>query len=296
VRRLIINADDFGMTTGINRAILEGVETGIITSATLMANSRAFADAVAKTKEVTGGGQRLSVGCHVVLLDGEPLSAPERIPTLLQPGTANGSSRLRDELNGFALLAVRGRLNPGEIETEALAQFDRIQREGIHLSHFDSHKHAHIFPAVLRPLLKAAKARGITAVRNPFGGLFPLPFSRMLADVKLWKRFAEMTVLRSFAARFRREVAKHGLRSPDGSLGVLVTGVLDLDVFRMIADSIPEGTWELVCHPGYNDADLDKVRTRLRASRVKELEVLTSSDARAALDKRGVELITYNQM
>lgn len=284
------------MTAGINRAIVEGHEQGIVTSATLMANARAFDNAIDAARTLAARNARFSVGCHVVLLDGEPLSPPERVPTLLQSATQNGAARLCDQLNDFAVAALRGQLNPAEIETEARVQMDRIQSAGIELSHFDTHKHAHMFPAVLRPLLKAAKAKGIPAVRNPFGRLFPLPLSRMLGDLKLWKRFAEMSVLRNFARKFQHEVEKHGLRTPDGSLGVLVTGALDLELFTFIADHIPEGTWELVCHPGYNDADLDMVRTRLRASRTRELQVLTSPEARNALACRRIELISYREL
>jgi predicted glycoside hydrolase/deacetylase ChbG (UPF0249 family) len=77
---------------------------------------------------------------------------------------------------------------------------------------------------------------------------------------------------------------------------VQVTGILALDLFVEIASSLPEGTWEFVCHPGYNDSDLDGVRTRLRASRKQELEVLTSPEAKRALEKRGVQLISYNEL
>jgi chitin disaccharide deacetylase len=105
-----------------------------------------------------------------------------------------------------------------------------------------------------------------------------------------------MSVLRSFAPNFRREAARHGLRTTDGSLGVLVTGTLDVSLFAEIASSMPDGTWEFVCHPGYNDSDLDQIRTRLRASREQELHVLTSPEARQALERRGVELISYNEL
>ena len=77
---------------------------------------------------------------------------------------------------------------------------------------------------------------------------------------------------------------------------MLVTGFLDLKLFTAIVDSIPEGTWEFVCHPGYNDADLDKVRTRLRESRVHELALLTSPEAKEVLERQGIELITYHDL
>jgi predicted glycoside hydrolase/deacetylase ChbG (UPF0249 family) len=294
VRRLIVNADDFGMTPGINRAIIEGHQRGIVTSATLMANSRAFCDAIESARSLAQTQGSFSIGCHVVLLDGEPVCPPERIPSLLEKD--NRGARFREQLNGFALAALRRKLNPDEVEAEASGQMARIQQAGIAISHFDVHKHAHMFPSVLGPLLRAAKERGIAAVRNPFGRLFPLPLGRILGNTKLWKRFAEMSVLRSFAANFRRGVAKHGLRTTDGSFGVLSTGALTIELFQEIASAVPDGTWEFVCHPGYNDADLDKVRTRLRASREQELQILTLPEAREALQRRGVELISYHEL
>ena len=79
-----------------------------------------------------------------------------------------------------------------------------------------------------------------------------------MRNPSLWRRLAELGVLRSFASNFKREVERHGLHTPDGSVGVLDTGYLDLESFLMIVDSLPDGTWEFVCHPGYNDAELDQ--------------------------------------
>jgi predicted glycoside hydrolase/deacetylase ChbG (UPF0249 family) len=296
VRRLIVNADDFGMTSGVNRAIVEGCEQGIITSTTLMANAGAFDDAVARVRDLRLRQPRFSIGCHVVLLDGVPILPPDRVPTLLQAPSNGNTQQLRRDLTDFARSAVTGKVMPEEIEAEADAQIRRIQGAGIALSHFDCHKHAHMFPAVLKPLLAAAKARGIAAVRNPFGQLFPLPFDRVLKSPKLWRRLAELGVLRNFAAKFRREVEEQGLRTPDGSVGVVVTGRLDPGCFIDLLEGLPEGTWEFVCHPGYNDADLDRVRTRLRQSREEELALLISLEAKAALQRRGIELIGYHEL
>jgi predicted glycoside hydrolase/deacetylase ChbG (UPF0249 family) len=113
---------------------------------------------------------------------------------------------------------------------------------------------------------------------------------------KLWKRFLEVQLLGTFAAGFREKVDKFGLRTPDGSFGVVSTGALDLELFQAIMNVIPEGTWEFVCHPGYNDADLASVRTRLKESRKKELDVLISPEAREALESRGIELISYRDL
>ena len=288
-----MNADDFGMTRGVNRAIVEASGQGIITSTTLMSTARAFDDAVAQARRL---GPRVSIGCHVILIDGTPALAPTMVPTLLDQNLPAGAPEFRVKLNDFARASFSGRLNPVEVEAEAMAQMQLLQDAGIQLSHFDCHKHAHMFPAVLRPLLRAANGRGIAAVRNPFGRLFPLPVTRILRNPQLWRRVAELSVLRSFAASFKREVERHGLRTPDGSVGVLNTGSLDLQSFLVIIDALPEGTWEFVCHPGYNDAELDQVRTRLRQSRETELAVFTSPDASAALERRGVELISYREL
>jgi predicted glycoside hydrolase/deacetylase ChbG (UPF0249 family) len=294
VRRLIINADDFGLTAGVNRAIAEAHAHGIVTSATLMANSRAFDEAAALARTMTGGGSRFSVGCHVVLLDGGPLLPVDRVPSLLEPGGING--HFRDKLNDFVIASFRGKLQPDEIEAEASAQIRRLQAAGIAPSHFDTHKHAHMFPAVLRPLLRAARACGVPAVRNPFGQMWPLPFGELVRKRHLWTRFAELNVLRNFAAKFRSEVEAHGMRTTDGSVAVLMTGSLDLKLFAAIMERLPEGTWEFVCHPGYNDADLGQARTRLRQSRVQELELLTSPQAREILQARAIELISYREL
>ena len=156
MRRLIINADDFGLTAGVNRAIAEAHERGIVTSATLMANAQAF-DEAARRRGRSTRQDRFSVGCHVVLLDGEPLLPPDKCPPAAS--RSNGSHRFRESLNDFVIASFRHKLNPEEIEAEATAQIERMQAAGIQPSHFDTHKHAHMFPAVLRPLLRAAKRR-----------------------------------------------------------------------------------------------------------------------------------------
>ena len=122
-----------------------------------MANSRAFDEAAALARSLTGSNPHFSVGCHVVLLDGEPVLPAERVSSLLQPGAQNGS-HFRDKLNDFVVASFRGKLQPDEIEAEATAQIQRLQAAGVEPSHFDTHKHAHMFPAVLRPLLRAARS------------------------------------------------------------------------------------------------------------------------------------------
>jgi len=294
MRRLIVNADDFGFTTGVNRGIVEAHRRGVVTSSTLMANGIAFSDAIQLARTVP----QLSVGCHVVLIDGQPLLDPKIILSLVeQNGDRNsGSMRFRDGIRGFALRALTGRFDSHEIETEATAQIRKLQAAGIAVSHLDTHKHTHLFPSVLRPLLQAGAACGVRALRNPFGPRRPLRSGQLLARPGLWTRYAEMRVLQGFAASFRAAVEKEGFATPDGTLGVEVTGVLDETLFRAIATSIPDGTWEFVCHPGYNDADLGSAKTRLRESRETELRALTLHEARATLSQAGIDLISYRDL
>jgi len=254
-----------------------------------MANGGAFADAVKLSRSVP----RLSIGCHVVLIDGQPVVASEQIASLTKPTRAQ---EFRDGLKSFAARAIAGRLTAEEISAEATAQIRKIQATGITVSHFDTHKHTHIFPAILRPLLQAAAACGVRALRNPFGPRLPLRSSQLLARPNLWTRYAEVRILRRFASNFREAVDREGFTTPDGTLGIEVTGTLDETLFTAIARNIPEGTWEFVCHPGYNDADLQAARTRLRESRQTELQVLTLPAAREVLAREGIELISYRDL
>jgi predicted glycoside hydrolase/deacetylase ChbG (UPF0249 family) len=289
VRRLIINADDLGLTPGVNRAIFEANANGIVTSSTLMANSAAFTNAVDQIRSHATAA--LSIGCHLVLVDGVPVTQPERVSSLLKT-----SSSFRQGIGEFAWAAQRRKLDPAEIETEALAQFKKILSAGIQPSHFDAHKHSHMFPHILGPALRAARSCGITRVRNPFEPENPLPVSYLRRNLSLVKRVLQVRALRILRSKWLHLVKDAGFKTPDGSLGVITTGDLDARLFRALLENMPEGTWELVCHPGYNDSDLDKIRTRLRVSRLHELELLTSPETKHLIESIGIELITYNEL
>ena len=282
MRRLIVNADDFGLTAGVNRAIVEGNRQGIVTSATMMANAQASEAAIDLARAQPG----LKTGCHVVLIDGVPLAA--NLPSL-----TNGSARFRSSLKEFAMAAVRKKVAAEEIEREVEAQVRKLQSSGITLTHVDSHKHTHMFPHVLRPLLRAARACGIRAVRNPFEPMRSWPGSMVLGTPGLWLRSAGVMAFGMFATEFRRAIKEQGMVSTDGTVGIAATGLLDQDKLSRILEALPEGTWELVCHPGYSDADLQSAGTRLTQSREIELAALTSAATKEALARRKIELISY---
>ena len=288
--RLIVNADDFGLTPGVNRAIVELYHAGVLTSTTLMAKASATEEAIALALKHPG----LGVGCHVVLVDGEPvLSGVRDIPNVADPADGRFERTLLPFLHTIYTRGW-GRKVDSQIEIEAHAQIQSLQSRGLRLTHIDTHKHTHMFPAVLRPLLHAAKSCGVSAVRNPFEPALITALGP--ADLGVQKRRLQMRVLNAYAPGFRAEVTAQGMRTTDGTLGVLVTGVLDLNLFLQIVSHMPEGTWEFVCHPGYNDSDLGRVKTRLRESRQQELAVLTSPEARRALQERGVQLISYHEL
>ena len=278
--RLILNADDFGLTAGINRAVIELHRAGVLTSASLMARTAATDEAI----EIARTTPTLGVGCHVVLVDGEPVLSPQEIPHLAIPGNGrfrpsligflNWLSRDSDRRWPFHARAIR------EIEAETAAQIALLQSRGLRLTHIDTHKHVHIFPAVLRPVLRAARAAGIRAVRNPFE---PKWSQRATPNAPLLRR-AEVSLLRMLEPAFRRIVAEEGFTTTDGALGVLATGILDATTITSLLAKLPDGTWELVTHPGYNDAELAQVHTRLRASREIEREALLTLQHFPAID------------
>lgn len=280
--RLIINADDLGLTSGVNRAIENACRAGVVTSATLMANSRSFDEAVSMARAMP----ELNIGCHIVLVDGQPVSSS-------LPSLTGGTSKFRSSLKDFALAAIRGKLSQEEIQREAEAQICKIQSAGINLTHVDTHKHTHMFPPVLEAVIRAAKECGIRAIRNPFEPLRAWPKAMVLASPLLWTRAIEVALLQKFSANFRKRVEQENFSTTDGAVGVIITGSLNQIRLLKTIQALPEGTWELVCHPGYMDAALQTAGTRLLHSREIEVEALSSEQARQAIERRGIKLISY---
>ncbi len=265
---LLVNADDFGLTPGINRSIVELHQAGALSSATLMATGPFFDDAV----RLAHDHPTLEVGCHILLVDGTPALPPSQIPSLVTP---NG--QLRPTLTHFVRDLFTFRIRPEDIAAEATAQIRRLQSAGLPVSHIDTHKHTHLFSGILRPLLVAARACGIPAIRNPFEPAWSL---RATSGGSFLRR-AAVVALGTEHRGFLRRVRAASLATHSGTIGVLATGTSGpeavRDTLRALLAAMPSATataprpiWELVCHPGYPDAHLDAVRTRLRASRAHE--------------------------
>jgi hopanoid biosynthesis associated protein HpnK len=290
MRQLIVNADDLGLTAGVNRAIGEAHANGVVTSATLMASGPAFDGAVA----LAHSASRLAVGCHVLLVDGKPVSEPESITTLIATRAAE-PGHLHARLSSVAARAVLGGFDDDELLGEIVAQVKKLQSAGIQVTHLDTHKHTHIFPKILKALVRAARICGVPAIRNPFVPSAVLVARRFARKPHLWKRYGQVRVLRSFGAKFREKMKRAGLATPDGIVGVIETGSFDSSLLRRALTNLPEGTWELVCHPGYEDAELRAARTRLLASREQELRLLTSPEFRRFLDEHEIRVISYRE-
>jgi chitin disaccharide deacetylase len=298
VRKLIINADDFGLTAGVNRAIVETHNGGVVSSTTLMANGLAFEDAVT----VARSAPNLSIGCHVVLVDGKPVSPPDAVDTMLAIRSAQ-PGRFYSSLSAFAARAMLGGFDRDQLVAEVVAQIRKIQSAGLLVTHLDTHKHAHIFPEILAALLRAARICGVRAIRNPIVPVKAIPARQFKDKRELWKRYGQVRVLHTFSGQFRQRTKRAGLLTPDGVVGVIETGTSEKpddssgygSLLRHTLASLPEGTWELVCHPGYDDADLRAAGTRLLASRDDERRLLTSTKLRQFLDEQKIQVISYRE-
>ena len=261
MKRLIVNADDFGFTRDVNEGILEAHRHGILTATTLMATGTAFDHAV----ELARQNRSLDIGCHLVLVGGPGL-----------PGTVG------ELVVALARRSIR-------VYPELQRQVRRIVDAGLRPTHLDTHKHTHLLPPVLDALARISQEFDIPWIRRPFD--FPLNAT----DVSWSKK----TISRSFGLvrrRFHRVLERHGCRTTDHFAGFQITGSYDTrELVRLIAQ-LPEGTTEFMCHPGFCTAELHSTRTRLKGSRERELRALTSLGVRDAMQSAGVDLVSYRDL
>jgi chitin disaccharide deacetylase len=258
LKRLIINADDFGFTKDVNAGIIQAHREGILTSTTLMANGNGFEDAVRLARETP----TLDVGCHLVLVQGRSLVTGREFPEKLG--------------NAWAAL-ISGRLN---VYDELRAQIEKILGAGIRPTHLDSHKHTHVVPHVFRQVVRLANE-------------FEIPYVRLPLD-----HTAAITRIPSaLAGRYYRRFA-HGtnVQMTDYFLGFRLTGSLTEKTFAAALASVREGTTELMCHPGCLGPELMRAATRLKESRVRELEALTSSEIRKLVERERIELTDFGAL
>jgi chitin disaccharide deacetylase len=287
MKEVILNADDFGLTCGVNEGIIRAHREGILTSATLMANGPAFDDAVERAK----ANPSLGIGCHLVLTGGIAVAPREKIPSL-----ASRDGRLPESLAAFVAKVSSGRVRTEDIETELRAQIEKIRRAGIEPSHVDTHKHTHVHPRVMNVVARVASDLGITRIRNPVENLRDSWRTTRDDGAGRIKDLAAAAAVCSVAPWFKTISGKYGLRSPDHFLGLAATGRLDSAALCRLIDTIPDGRTEIMLHPGICDADLAKTGSRLQQQRQVEMEALLSPEAKIAVKEQGVRLITYREL
>lgn len=290
MKRLIVNADDFGFTRGVNAGIARAFKTGILTSATIMANGDAFEDAI----EVARANVRLGIGCHLSAVGGRPVAAARDVASLL-----DGDGMLPRTLTQLMIKLARGQVRSRDIESEFRAQVGRVVAAGITPTHLDSHKHSHTHPHVMRALARVAREFGIRSVRNPFESLFTPAHAGATARASRAAYLKQCAMTAAIAVRaisFKRLAREYGLRTPDYFFGVRLTGLLDGEAIQSMIKSTRQGTTELMCHPAIYDQELERAGTRLKRQRERELEALTDPALRRLIDEEGVNLISYREL
>jgi predicted glycoside hydrolase/deacetylase ChbG (UPF0249 family) len=269
----------------VNRGIAEAHRNGIVTSASLLANGAAFAEAVELARN-----SGLGVGVHLNLSDGPPIASPDAVASLL-----NGSGEFEGGPDGLLIkIATRG-LSMREVEMEWEAQICRIRDAGVEPTHVDGHKHVHMLPGLFEIALRLAKRHGIGAIRvsHETSGLrAALSTGRLHAAVVL-KQGVQARGLKLLARDAREQADRAGISTADYFCGIAQTGELTKEGVTRLLRSLPEGTTELMCHPGYADEALRKTATRLQGSREKEVEILTDTEIRNLVASQGIRLIDY---
>jgi hopanoid biosynthesis associated protein HpnK len=280
-QRLIINADDFGLSPGINRGIIEAHRSGVVTSASLMATGDAFDDAIA----LSLAHPELSVGLHLTLVEGAPASPPADVPSLV-----GRDGRFPRSLRAFLRRWLSGRVRPEDMAREFDAQVEKVLDRGVAVDKLDSHMHLHVLPGVLPCVLGTARRHGIKAIRRP---VEPLRYRRELPGLRT---LATRAALSTIAVIQSREIAKSRLRAPDHFAGLAESGALTArDLERILRDLRP-GVTEIVTHPGYHDPVLDRWPESRRYCRESELHALLSPEVKEALQDLRVELTSFREL
>ena len=277
MKQLIVNADDFGLTTGVNQGILRAFKDGIVTSASLLVTGSAFEEAVALAQQ----SPELDVGLHLTLVEERAVLGRELLPTLVDE-----TGRFPDTSGEFFRRAFLGRINWDEVEREIAAQIARFQKTGLRLSHLNSHQHLHMFPPVFQIVRRLTRGMDNVWIRNPAGPWRKAPGVRM-------ERWVQQLGLNLTCLATRGLHAPPLQQMPDGMYGFEVGGCLTRSALEQILRKIPDGLYELICHPGEDDAD-----TRTRYSHwgyrwAEELEALTAPETRQVLEKQGIVLTSF---
>lgn len=236
-RRLIITADDFGLSLPVNEAVEVAHRRGILSAASLMVGAPAADDAVERARALP----KLGVGLHLTLLESRPVLPRERVPALVGPDGRFGHEPVRF---GIALYFSREMRRQAEAEIEA--QFARFAESGLVMDHINGHKHFHLHPVVLRKIVDLAPHYGSPPVRVPHEPV--RPFFRPDLDQPL-RRMASWLFYLGQTHRLRRALSRAGLRFNDHVFGLYDSGAVTEARLRDLVARLPAGISEVYCHP-----------------------------------------------
>ena len=272
LRRLIVNADDFGENAAVNAAIIAAHNKGIVTSASLMVTEEGFDQAV----DLARTHPTLRVGLHVVLVHGHPCLPPEEIPDLV---TAAGTLPYN-----AAAAGLRWFFSPRvqeQMRREVWAQVERFLSTGLEMDHLDAHLHFHVQPAVFPILLEVAEQVGVKRIRLPWEPWWlALRVDASHLPTKLGYALAFGMLSRLYRPRLRAA----GIFFPDAVFGVLQTGHISEHYLIRLVGHLPPGTCEFYAHPRLDTTD-----------GLREFHALISPRVRQAIIKQGVQLTTYTE-
>jgi len=294
LKQLIVNADDFGISEGVNRGIVEAHRQGILTSTTLMANMPAFEQAIALSSE----NPDLGVGIHLNLTAGVPLLPTSEVSTLV-------SEDGRFLRMGVALRQLTlGRLDLQQVEAELGAQVEKSLAAGIVPTHLDSHHHLHTHPALQPTAISLALRHGIGGVRSTIelgladgvgqAGML-LRGTREGERETVRGRYLKGIVLSLLGRMLQAKARRAGLATPSHFRGILLGMAFGPTALHRALRSLPEGATELMCHPGYPD-DALKRETSYSSGRDSELRALTDPVSREILNERDIHLVRYSDL
>jgi predicted glycoside hydrolase/deacetylase ChbG (UPF0249 family) len=287
LRNLIVNADDLGWTEGVNRGIAEAHRNGIVTSASLLANGAAFEAGVELARTMPA----LGVGVHLNLSDGAPVAPRELVTSLL-----NERGELEGRPESLLLRLARRSVLLEEVEREWDAQIQKVRDFEMQPTHLDGHRHVQMLPGLFEIALRLAKRHGIAAVRishEESSLRVALSTGAKQKGSVVMRQGVQARGLKLLAPDAREQAERAGIATADYFCGIAQTGELTREGILRLLEILPEGTTELMCHPGYVDADLAKSGTRLQASRRTELEILTDTGVRNLVASQGIRLIDY---
>jgi hopanoid biosynthesis associated protein HpnK len=277
LKQLIVNADDFGLTPGVNRGILRAFHDGIVTSASLLVTGSAFEEAVALARQ----NPELDVGLHLTLVEEQGILGHEALPTLVDE-----MGRFPRTSGEFFRRALLGRIRWDEVEREVAAQIALFQETGLRLSHVNSHQHLHMFPPVFQIVRRLTHSMENVWIRNPAGPWRKSPNTPL-------GRWVQRLGLNLTCLSARGLHARPLPQMPDGMYGFEVSGSLTRSSLEQILRKIPDGLYELICHPGEGDADTQRRYSHWDYRWAEELEALTAPETRLVLEEHGIALTSF---